>query len=170
MRMMESTSEETIVPSHSNQDLQNITSSSQPSPKQHSSPQMRGKGGGFVMTNSSSLTSQESSQGLSQVPMTSPRSQEDSAHERVSPDTSDTGDHSAEAEAEPRSIEISKGLRPLGKERRCICIFDLHIHVCNTLLHTLWYIFHWHLSLVNNNSTPVACMCVFQLARHFILK
>lgn len=114
--MMESTSEETIVPSYSNQDLHNIVSSTQPSPKQHSSPQMRGRS--FVTSNTSNLTSQESNQGLSQVPTASPRSQEDSAHERVSPDTSDTGDHSAETEAEPRSIEILKGANPLGKKKK----------------------------------------------------
>ena len=103
---MESTSEETLVASCSNQDLY---IASQPSPKQHASPQMRGRS--FV-TNSN-LT--DYNQGMSQVATASPKSQEDSAQERASPDTSDTGDHSAETDAEPRFIEILKGANPLGK-------------------------------------------------------
>ena len=105
--MMESTSEETLVASCSNQDLH--IASSQPSPKQHPSPQMRGRS--FVTNGNTSAHEY-----MSQVATASPKSQEDSAHERASPDTSDTGDHSAEAEAEPRFIQIIKGANPLGEK------------------------------------------------------
>ena len=107
---MESTSEETLVASSSHQDLH--FSSNQPSPKQHPSPQMRGRS---VVTNSN-LSSQEYNRNTSQPTFSPSRSQEDPAlQEGLSPDMSEVGDHSAEAESEPRSIEILKGANPLGE-------------------------------------------------------
>ena len=47
--------------------------------------------------------------------MFSPSRSQDSFMDRLSPDTSDTGDHSAETETEPHEVDIKKGTAPLGK-------------------------------------------------------
>ena len=91
---MESTSEETLVGSSSHQDLH--FSSNQPSPKQQSSPKTHG-----LVTSCNTF---------------SPSRSQESFLEGLSPDTSDTGDHSTELESEPRDIEIRKGTSPLGIE------------------------------------------------------
>ena len=119
--------------------------SNQPSPKQQVSPLMKVKPPHQQRDVSSSLKTQLSTSSRASSVATSvgmggergvatifspSQSQDSFVESGLSPDTSDTGDHSAESiETEPREVDIKKGTAHLGKN-----YIHVHVHVQYNLL------------------------------------